>query len=246
MPTDMKNRPISRPRNGSISASSWWRKLDSDSSRPGQEGAERHRHADRLHQHGGAEHDQQRCGGEDFAGAGARQQAKQRIERAMAGQNDEGQRGESFRQVDQRLVHRAGHRGGAAAEKRDGRQQRARRRCPAPAGRRRRAGHSLSARRRAPRVAAWRWPWRKRPAPRRSPTAPNALRPKSFQAAKPIGRAVIDHLAHAHEHDVAAHGAQPRRLERQADQEQQQHHAELGYVEGHARVGDQRRARRGR
>ena len=34
MPTPRKKRPSNRPRNGSMSASSWWRKLDSDSSTP--------------------------------------------------------------------------------------------------------------------------------------------------------------------------------------------------------------------
>lgn len=34
MPTLMKNRPSSMPRNGSISASSWWRKFDSASRMP--------------------------------------------------------------------------------------------------------------------------------------------------------------------------------------------------------------------
>ena len=34
MPTPRKNRPSRMPRNGSMSASSWWRKVDSDSSTP--------------------------------------------------------------------------------------------------------------------------------------------------------------------------------------------------------------------
>ena len=34
MPTPRKNRPSNKPRKGSISASSWWRKLDSDSNTP--------------------------------------------------------------------------------------------------------------------------------------------------------------------------------------------------------------------
>jgi hypothetical protein len=34
MPTLRKNRPSRMPRNGSMSASSWWRKVDSDSRRP--------------------------------------------------------------------------------------------------------------------------------------------------------------------------------------------------------------------
>ena len=34
MPTDRKNSPSRMPRNGSMSASSWWRKVDSDSSTP--------------------------------------------------------------------------------------------------------------------------------------------------------------------------------------------------------------------
>ena len=34
MPTARKNRPSNKPRNGSISASSWWRKVDPDNSTP--------------------------------------------------------------------------------------------------------------------------------------------------------------------------------------------------------------------
>ena len=90
---------------------------------PREKGAQRHRHADCLHQHRRAEHDEQSRRRQHLARATARQQAEQRIEGVMAGQDHEGQRRKSLRQIDQRVVHRAGERSrrarGPAAKQRN-------------------------------------------------------------------------------------------------------------------------------
>ena len=56
----------------------------------GEERAERHRHADRLHQQRGAEHDQQRGRGHHLARAGPGEQAEERIEQIAAREHQRG------------------------------------------------------------------------------------------------------------------------------------------------------------
>ncbi len=51
-------------------------------------------------------------------------------------------------------------------------------------------------------------------------------------------------LAHAEAEDVALHRREPRQLELEADDEQQQHHPELGDPRHHLRVLDERQAER--
>ena len=82
MPTPRKNRPRSRPRKGSISASSWCRKVDSESSTPARKAPMRHRQPAELHQERGAEDDQQGRGRHDLAGTGLGEDAEERVERA--------------------------------------------------------------------------------------------------------------------------------------------------------------------
>ena len=207
---------------------------------PGKEGAERHGHADRLHQHGRAEHDEQRRGGERFTRPGAGQQAKQRIKRVMAGEQDEGQSRESLRQANQGFAHGAGERV-AAAKQGNQRQRRGDgdvlrqqdgKGAPSIGGLRiaallqqvhgdggGRKGQGYARRRRAEKTQV-----------------------QEFFGGEADDRGGQDHLAEPDHANVAPHGAQPRRLERQADQKQQQHHAELGNVQGQARVGDKAEA----
>ena len=59
----------------------------------GEERAERHRHADDLHQQRGAEHDQQRGRGHHLARAGPGEQAEERIEQIAPGEHQRGDRG---------------------------------------------------------------------------------------------------------------------------------------------------------
>ena len=208
---------------------------------PGQKGAERHGHANRLHEHGRAEHDEQRRGGERFTRPGAGQQTKQRIERVMAREKDEGQSRESLRQADQGLAHGAGERV-AAAKQGDQRQHR---------------GHGDVLRQQhgkgAPsigclRIAALLQQMHGDGGGGKGQRYARRRRAEKTQAQELFGgeaddRGGQDHLAEAHHANVAPHGAQPRRLERQADQKQQQHHAKLGNVQGEVRVGDEAEAR---
>ena len=86
----------------------------------GQEGAERHRHADRVHQRGGAEHDQERARRHGLAGAGCGEQAEHGVEQPASGSDD---RRDGERDLGGRDGGLAQPGGGAAARRQKGKER---------------------------------------------------------------------------------------------------------------------------
>ena len=92
MPTVKKNRPSSRPLNGSIVVSIALRNSVSGQQQAGDEGAERHRHAGEPGDYGGGDDDEQGRRHEQLARARGGHQAEQRLEQQPPDDHDDAER----------------------------------------------------------------------------------------------------------------------------------------------------------
>ena len=97
MPTLRKNRPSRMPRNGSTSASSWWRKVDSESSTPARKAPIAIDSPPTCMSERGAEHDEQRRRGHHLARLGGGEDAEHRVEQPAPGGDQRRDRGEADR-----------------------------------------------------------------------------------------------------------------------------------------------------
>ncbi len=243
MPTDRKNRPSRMPRNGSTSASSWWRNVDSESSTPARNAPMRHRQPAPLHEQRRAEHHQQRRRGHHLATAEAGQDAEQRVQRPsdrppparraprVPCSTDSHAR---TRRLDRRALREP--------EERHQREQRDDRQVLEQQDRHRALAGGVAV------VAALvehlhdhggRGQHETHRADHR-----DRRRPAEGDADAGQQRAAGEHLRDAEPEDLAAHRPQLARPHLEADEEQEQHHAELGDVQDGVRVAEQAEAER--
>ena len=229
MPTPMKNRASSRPRNGSMSASSSWRYVELGEQHTGEEGAERHRHADDLHQQRGAEHDQQSCRGHHLARAGPGQQAEERIEQIAAREHQRGDRAGDQRGRARGLGHaQMRARLAARCHQRHQREQRHHRHVLEQQDREgalavrvlQMAALLQDAQRDRGGGEREREPGDERAAP---------VEPAAHERQPGDGKPGDQNLRDAEAENILAHGKQAVELQLKPDQKQQHHHAELGH-----------------
>ena len=200
----------------------------------GEERAERHRQADRLHQQRGADDDEQRGRGEHFAAAEARDELQRRAGSATRLTTMTSTIAATPFAASIQPLSRAGLVGARAAA---GARSAESPPDPGTAGSRTRAVRSDSTARRARRATRARSPSttsRGRSRRRWPPARRNRARARRTANATPV---TSDLRAAQPEHGLAQR-PQPRRLELQPDQEQQQHHAELGEAQRCLRVAD--------
>jgi len=191
----------------------------------GQERAERHRHADGLHQQRGAEHDQERRRGHHLARAGLCQEPERRIEQIAPGQHERRDRRPGAADGKQIATPIAA---AAVSSRRKQRQQREQRH--------RRHVLEQQNRERALAVGALEMPavledpQRDRGCRERERdsgdegAAPGKARRKRQRRDR---RGSEGKLRRAETENIAPHGEQAGKIELQPDQEQQQHDAEL-------------------
>ena len=212
----------------------------------GEERAERHRHADDLHQQRGAEHDEQRGRGHHLARAGPGEQAEERIEQIAPGDHQRGDRAADQRDraaVSARLDVRGV---GAAAPSAAPARAAARPTCPGTAGSRRRAGRSPAAGGRGLPGCAARSRWRRARARARRPARRASRTGRSASASPAIAAAVSTSCATPRPKMSRRIASRRDEFEFEPDQEQQHHDAELGDGEDALGRREACRARRGR
>ena len=194
----------------------------------GEKRAERHRHADDVHQQRGAEHDQQRGGGHHLARAGPGEQAEERIEQVAPGEHQRRDGAADQRRdcaVSARLTAR---RAGAEAKQRDQREQRHDRHVLEQQDRKGALAVGL-----LQMAALLEDAQRDRGGGQRQREAGDQRgapleQCRSSNARPEMAAAVMHELRHAEAEDVAPHREQARQFELEPDQEQQHHDAELG------------------
>ena len=197
----------------------------------GKERAERHRHADDLHQQRGAEHDQQRGRGHHLARAGPRKQAEERIEQIAAREHQRGDRAGDQRGRARGLGHaHVRARFGARGHQRHQREQRHHRHVLEQQDREGALAVIL-----LQMAALLQDAQRDRGGGERQRKAGDQRAAPVEQAGEQRqprdGEPGDEHLRDAEAENVAPHGEQAVQLQFEPDQEQQHHHAELGDAE---------------
>ena len=242
MPTAMKNRPSSSPLNGSMSASSSWRNSESASSTPARKApSDIDRPIDSIasaapttsSSAAAVNISRPPCRAMNFSAG----RTTSRLPTTTVGNRQQALRGR--RPADAAVVRRP------CGEQRQQGQQRNDRQDPGTAARRMRRGHVA---RRAGRARpAPTTPARSTtlPAPKPATTAAGQDSPKP-RADRAQDRGRQRHLRAAEaEHRTTQH-PQAARLQFESDQEQQQHHAELGELQRRLDLADQARGPTGR